>query len=200
MQALSRTASILLMSGVLSAHAADRNEKTMVSYVKSRQDSAVALLEQAVNINSGTMNFKGVREVGELFRPRFEALGFKTEWVDGASFGRAGHLVARDDRPERPSPARPCRPPPVPDRREVLVLGLPGAQRRDQGVHGHPARPGRQVPLEHDPARPAALKRADGRYRCPRAGDDPAITGEPPEEQSDPLSRTGCAAHAGADE
>ena len=27
-------------------------------------------------------------------RPRFDALGFKTTWVDGAPFGRAGHLVA----------------------------------------------------------------------------------------------------------
>jgi glutamate carboxypeptidase len=95
MQAFWRFASILLLSVALSAHAADRNEKNMVSYVKSRQAPAVALLEQAVNINSGTMNFKGVRAVGELFRPRFEALGFKTEWIDGASFGRAGHLVAR---------------------------------------------------------------------------------------------------------
>ncbi|MFL6619307.1 MAG: M20/M25/M40 family metallo-hydrolase, partial [Povalibacter sp.] len=33
--------------------------------------------------------------VGEIFRPRFDALGFKTEWIEGASFGRAGHLVAR---------------------------------------------------------------------------------------------------------
>jgi hypothetical protein len=48
MQALSRTASILLMSGVLSAHAADRNEKTMVSYVKSRQDSAVAVRSDGI--------------------------------------------------------------------------------------------------------------------------------------------------------
>lgn len=77
------------------AYTADRAEKAMIAHVKSRQDSAVQLLEQAVNINSGTMNFTGVREVGELFRPRFEELGFTTEWVDGAGFGRAGHLVAR---------------------------------------------------------------------------------------------------------
>jgi glutamate carboxypeptidase len=94
MRAFSLLTAIAFLS-VGSASAADRAEKTMVSYVKSRQDSAVQLLEQAVNINSGTMNFKGVREVGELFRPRLEALGFKTEWVDGASFGRAGHLIAR---------------------------------------------------------------------------------------------------------
>jgi glutamate carboxypeptidase len=41
------------------------------------------------------MNFGGVRQVGDLLRPRFEALGFRTTWVDGTSFGRAGHLIAR---------------------------------------------------------------------------------------------------------
>src|SRR3954466_3608329 len=94
MQCFRRLILILCLIGIASAHAADRVEKRLVTYVKSHQAPAVALLEQSVNINSGTMNFKGVREVGELFRPRFEALGFKTEWVDGASFGRSGHLVA----------------------------------------------------------------------------------------------------------
>src|SRR6185503_17032066 len=36
----------------------------------------------------------GVREVGALFRREFDALGFKTEWIDGAAWNRAGHLVA----------------------------------------------------------------------------------------------------------
>ena len=40
------------------------------------------------------MNFTGVREVGELFAAELETLGFSTEWVDGAPFGRAGHLDA----------------------------------------------------------------------------------------------------------
>ncbi len=40
------------------------------------------------------MNFAGVRRVADLLRPRFEALGFKVRWEDGAAFGRAGHLIA----------------------------------------------------------------------------------------------------------
>lgn len=72
----------------------DNSEKALVTHVKSQQDPGVKLLEQVVNINSGTMNLAGVREVGAVFRPHFEALGFKTRWVDGAPFGRAGHLVA----------------------------------------------------------------------------------------------------------
>jgi glutamate carboxypeptidase len=35
-----------------------------------------------------------VRAVGDLFRKEFDALGFKTTWVDGSAFKRAGHLVA----------------------------------------------------------------------------------------------------------
>src|SRR5260221_13531054 len=56
--------------------------------------AALALLETSVNINSGTHNFAGVRAVGDLFRKELDALGFKTTWVDGAPFKRAGHLVA----------------------------------------------------------------------------------------------------------
>ena len=54
------------------------------------------LLEQVVNINSGTLNVQGVREVGAVFQKEFDALGFKTEWVAmPASMQRAGHLVAQ---------------------------------------------------------------------------------------------------------
>lgn len=70
------------------------SEEALVTYVKSRQEPAIELLEQVVNINSGTMNLAGVRAVGTVFQPHFEALGFKTRWVDGTPFGRAGHLVA----------------------------------------------------------------------------------------------------------
>jgi hypothetical protein len=54
----------------------------------------LVLLERIVNINSGTMNFAGVRDVGAVLRAQLDALGFTTRWVDGAPFGRAGHLVA----------------------------------------------------------------------------------------------------------
>jgi glutamate carboxypeptidase len=69
-------------------------ERAIVSAVDAGNAEAVALLEKAVNINSGTHNFPGVRAVGALFRLEFDALGFKTTWVDGAPFKRAGHLVA----------------------------------------------------------------------------------------------------------
>ena len=70
------------------------DEHRMLQHVDAHVDSALKLLEAAVNINSGTQNFAGVRSVGKLFAAEFEALGVKTRWVDGAKFNRAGHLVA----------------------------------------------------------------------------------------------------------
>ncbi len=70
-------------------------ERTLVEQVRASEERSVELLQQLVDINSGTMNFDGVRQVAEILRPRFEALGFEVRWIDGAAFGRAGHLVAQ---------------------------------------------------------------------------------------------------------
>ncbi|HSG07252.1 MAG TPA: M20/M25/M40 family metallo-hydrolase [Longimicrobiales bacterium] len=70
-------------------------ERRIVQEVDARADEGIALLEQLVNVNSGTMNLAGVREVGRILRGQFDALGFETRWIDGAAFERAGHLVAR---------------------------------------------------------------------------------------------------------
>ena len=69
-------------------------ERRLAGAVDARQAKALALVERLVNVNSGTMNFAGVQEVGRLLRPELDALGFRTRWIDGAPFGRAGHLVA----------------------------------------------------------------------------------------------------------
>lgn len=74
-------------------------ERALTAFIDRENPHALALLERIVNINSGTMNLKGVREVGAVLRPEFDATGFRTEWVDGARFERAGHLVA-----EHPGP------------------------------------------------------------------------------------------------
>lgn len=86
----------LPVQGALSA-----DERTLASFVDANNGEALALLERAVNINSGSMNFEGVRQVGALFRKEFDALGFKTEWIDGAAWNRAGHLVATHAGPGR---------------------------------------------------------------------------------------------------
>ena len=72
---------------------ADATERAIVQAVDAGNADALALLERIVNINSGTMNFAGVREVGDVLRGELDALGFTTRWVDGAPFQRSGHLV-----------------------------------------------------------------------------------------------------------
>ena len=69
-------------------------EKKIAVSVDVHHKDAIKFLEQVVNINSGTMNFDGVFKVGQIFKAKFEALGFTTRWSDGKAFGRAGHLVA----------------------------------------------------------------------------------------------------------
>ena len=68
-------------------------EKKITSSVDASNNKALKLLEEVVNINSGSMNFEGVEKVGQIFQARLDALGFDTRWVDGKPFGRAGHLV-----------------------------------------------------------------------------------------------------------
>lgn len=70
------------------------SERALGKAVDARAAEGLALLERIVNINSGTMNFEGVRAVGDVLRREFDALGFTTRWIDGAPFQRAGHLVA----------------------------------------------------------------------------------------------------------
>ena len=79
---------------VTHADALDSIETRIAQHVDQRQAQMLATLEQVVNINSGSLNFAGVRAVGDRFRSEFDELGFRTTWIDGAPFGRAGHLVA----------------------------------------------------------------------------------------------------------
>jgi glutamate carboxypeptidase len=74
-------------------------EQAVARAVDARNAEGLALLERIVNVNSGTQNFAGVRQVGDLLRAELDALGFRTRWVDGAPFKRAGHLIA-----EHPGP------------------------------------------------------------------------------------------------
>lgn len=72
-----------------------RMEKKIVNSVDQHLDASIELLKKAVNINSGTLNFEGVRKVGELFKAELDQLGFQTELTNGEAYNRAGHLIAR---------------------------------------------------------------------------------------------------------
>lgn len=85
----------VLFAGAAGGAELSDTERQLTEVVDRRLPDAMALLEQAVEINSGSMNFEGVKKVGALFEQPLAELGFETRWVDGAEFGRAGHLVAR---------------------------------------------------------------------------------------------------------
>lgn len=71
-----------------------KTEKKIVASVDAHHQEALKLLEEVVNINSGSMNFEGVKKVGMIFKSKLDALGFDTKWVEGKAWGRSGHLVA----------------------------------------------------------------------------------------------------------
>jgi glutamate carboxypeptidase len=90
----SRIICLIVFSLMQASSALSPDERSLVTYIDAHNQEALTLLERVVNINSGTQNFDGVREVGRVFRTEFDALGFSTRWIDGAAFKRAGHLVA----------------------------------------------------------------------------------------------------------
>ena len=67
----------------------------MVRTVDAEQQRTTDMLQRWVDQNSGSHNIAGVEAVRRMVEPEFQALGFKTEWIDMKAAGRAGHLVAR---------------------------------------------------------------------------------------------------------
>jgi glutamate carboxypeptidase len=81
-------------AGAQSRDSLEPAERAIVRWTEANRGPAEALLERLVNQNSGTLNRAGVRAVGDLLRRELDELGLRTTWIDGAPFGRAGHLVA----------------------------------------------------------------------------------------------------------
>lgn len=72
------------------------DERRMLDWIDSHAEDAIALLEETVNIGSGTMNHEGVREVGAVMLRELDQLGLETEWVEmPPEVNRAGHVIAR---------------------------------------------------------------------------------------------------------
>lgn len=86
---------IFALSAQLAVAELNTLELELIAEIDDRQPEAQALLEETVNINSGSLNLAGVRAVGEVFAGAFQEFGMATEWLDGSAYGRAGHLVAR---------------------------------------------------------------------------------------------------------
>ena len=72
-----------------------RTEEKIVDQVRLLNEESIDFLEKVVNINSGSLNLEGVKAVGAAFRNEFDAIGFKTRWIDmPEEMNRAGHLFA----------------------------------------------------------------------------------------------------------
>ena len=70
-------------------------ESAMVDWIDAHQEGAIALLEETVNIGSGTMNHEGVRAVGVVMARELNALGLSSRWIEmPPEINRAGHLFA----------------------------------------------------------------------------------------------------------
>ena len=72
-----------------------KTEGQLLKTIDKNYKETLGLLEETVNINSGTFNLEGVREVGKVFEREFAKIGFQTEWISlPDSLRRAGHFVA----------------------------------------------------------------------------------------------------------
>ena len=87
--------SLVAFSLQLPAQSLSKKEKQILSMVDKNYAESLRFLERVVNINSGTNNLQGVREVGKIFNEEFTRIGFNTQWIDmPEEMKRAGHLFA----------------------------------------------------------------------------------------------------------
>ena len=70
-------------------------ERRIAAWVDAHTEEAIGFLERTVNVNSGTLNLAGVRDVARLYEPEFAGIGFATRWIPlPDSVHRAGHFFA----------------------------------------------------------------------------------------------------------
>ncbi len=86
---------LLVILFVVPVHAQKltRLEKKILTHIDNNNSQAINLLEKVVNINSGSLNIKGVKKVGAIFSEEFNEIGFTPTWKEmPAEMNRAGHL------------------------------------------------------------------------------------------------------------
>lgn len=70
-----------------------RTEKKILERIDANYNESIDFLMQTININSGSLNVKGVQEVGRVMADAFSALGFENTWIDlPPEMKRGGHL------------------------------------------------------------------------------------------------------------
>jgi len=84
---------MVFSANVFASPKLDANESAIVAWSESHSEDAIELLERQVNINSGSLNQEGVKEVGAILRAELDGLDFETRWVDmPEEMLRGGHL------------------------------------------------------------------------------------------------------------
>ena len=84
---------IVFSANVIASPKLDANESAIVAWSESHSEDAIELLKRQVNINSGSLNQEGVKEVGAILRAELDGLDFETRWIDmPEEMLRGGHL------------------------------------------------------------------------------------------------------------
>ncbi len=84
---------LLFVSTTATSSELNADEQRMMTWIDANTEDAIDLLEETVNIGSGTMNHQGVRAVGVVMGRELDALGFSSEWIEmPEEMQRAGHL------------------------------------------------------------------------------------------------------------
>ena len=84
----------LLNSAFIFSQKISTAELKVIQTIETNNEEAISFLEKIVNINSGTMNHKGVKHIGMVFRDAFDEIDFQTNWIDLSEVNRSGHLFA----------------------------------------------------------------------------------------------------------
>lgn len=93
---MKKTIATVILLGLASAVPfAKADDASVLANIDNNFDAQVALLEETVNQNSGSLNIEGVKATGAIYAREFEKLGFETRWIDmPEEMARAGHFVA----------------------------------------------------------------------------------------------------------
>ncbi len=87
---------LIFVSNAATTAELSADEQRMMDWIDANTEASIDLLEETVNISSGTLNHDGIRKLGDVMTRELEALGFEAEWIDMPDeMQRAGHLFGR---------------------------------------------------------------------------------------------------------
>lgn len=85
----------LALASIILGQSLNAEEKKIIAAVDAQFPELLSLLEKTVNIESPTENLAGVKRVGSVMMPEFQAIGMKTRWIEmPPGMKSAGHLYA----------------------------------------------------------------------------------------------------------